>query len=69
VIWILKYRRKVLYGQLRKELAPVILEMEYEAFKPVWARKKDPTGPSINLHPLTSRPGYPWLGLYYAKRA
>jgi putative transposase len=27
VIWIPKYRRRVLYGQLRKELAPVIKEL------------------------------------------
>jgi putative transposase len=27
VIWIPKYRRKVLYGQLRKELGPVIKEL------------------------------------------
>jgi len=48
-------------------MKPIILEMEYEAFKPVWARKKDPPGPSINLHPWTSRPVYPWGGLYHTK--
>ena len=48
-------------------LKPIILEMEYEAFKPVWARKKDPPGPSVNLHPWTSRPVYPWFGLYHTK--
>ena len=30
VIWIPKYRRKILYGQLRKELAPVIKELARE---------------------------------------
>jgi peptide/nickel transport system substrate-binding protein len=48
-------------------LKPIILEMEYEAFKPVWARKKDPPGPSVNLNGWTSRAVYAWFGLYHTK--
>ena len=48
-------------------IKPIILEMEYEAFKPIWARKKDPPGPAVNLHPWTSRPVIPCYSIYHSK--
>ena len=35
-------------------LKPIILEMEYGAFMPIWAKKKDPPGPAVNLNPGTA---------------